>query len=125
MNIFIAQPMTGLHNESIENVRNKVIKLCQLEYGKNITILDQFHLPDDIPDDYEISIEKQLYLLGRSIQILAKADVVLMPMSFKISNGCIIEHEICTTYGIPMRYYYEYSTDYSLYNNEYTFVRTN
>lgn len=114
MNIFIAQPMTGLPNESIENVRNKVIKLCQSEYG-DITILDQFHLPDDIPEDYETSIEKQLYLLGRSIQILAKADVVVMPMDSKISKGCCVEHYICTTYGIPIRYYYDHDNGYAFY----------
>ncbi len=108
MNIFIAQPMTGIPNESIENTRNKLIKLCQSEYGEKINILDQFHLPDDIPEDYECSIEKQIYLLGRSIQILAKADIVVMPVSFKMSNGCCVEHEICTTYGIPIRYYYDY-----------------
>ena len=115
MNIFIAQPMTGLSNESIENTRNGLIKLCQSEYGEKINILDQFHLPDDIPEDYKCSIEKQIYLLGRSIQILAKADVVVMPVNFKRSKGCCVEHEICTTYGIPIRYYYAHDNRYAFY----------
>ena len=102
MNIFIAQPMTGLSNESIENTRNGLIKLCQSEYGEKINILDQFHLPDDIPEDYKCSIEKQIYLLGRSIQILAKADVAYFADGWENYRGCRMENNACLKYGVKV-----------------------
>ena len=104
MNIFIAQKMTGLTDEQIESTRNKIIELCKEKYGNDAIILDQFHLPDDVPKDVYDKHSEGIYLLGRSLQILAKADIVVFAPDYNNSKGSLIEEKVCEIYEIPHEY---------------------
>lgn len=41
------------------------------------------------------------YYLGRSIQILGSCDQVWFLNDWENYRGCLVEHEVCKTYGIP------------------------
>lgn len=101
MNIFIAQKMTGLTDEQIEDTRNNIIEACKKCYGDDVTILDQFHLPYDIPDDITSETGIGIYLLGRSLQILAKADLVVFDDNIESSKGSLVENYVTHIYDIP------------------------
>ena len=107
MNIFIAQKMTGLTDEQIDETRNNIIEACKKCYGDDVTILDQFHLPYDVPDDITSETGIGIYLLGRSLQILAKADLVVFDDNIESSKGSLVENYVTHIYDIPTTTYRE------------------
>ena len=100
MKIFIAQPMSGVPDEEVEKIREHVTKLMLDKYGSNIEIIDQFHVPEEeMPDE---PLERPgIHLLGRSIQFLADADLVVFVSDFLHAKGCCVELAVCKEYDIP------------------------
>ena len=101
MKVFISQPMTGLTNEEIIKVRNKVITYLTDSYifgviNEEIEIIDSF---------IQNSNEKPLYLLGKALEKLSTADVCVFVDGWKDSRGCRVEHECCVQYGIAKIYF--------------------
>jgi hypothetical protein len=107
MKIFIAQKMTGLTDKQIEEKRNRIALACLRYYGDDILVLDQFHLPYDVPDDIKSDDGIGIYLLGRSLQILAKADLVVFDDDISTSKGSLVEEFVTKTYNIPTITYRE------------------
>lgn len=99
--------MTGLTDEQVESTRNKIIELCKEKYGDDAIILDQFHLPYDVPDDITSETGIGIYLLGRSLQILAKADLVVFDDNIESSKGSLVENYVTHIYDIPTTTYRE------------------
>lgn len=87
MKIFIAQKMTGLTDEQIEEKRNRIASACSRYYGDDVIILDQVHLEYDVPEDVTSDSGIGIHLLGRSLQILAKADLVVFDDDISTSKG--------------------------------------
>lgn len=102
--VFIAQSMHGKPDSLVNDIRMRLTIIARLLLrgeGDTIEILDQFNIPD--PENFEIDHpterEQRLYRLGRSIQILGKADyVIFYDWSGK---GCQVEWTVCEEYGIP------------------------
>lgn len=107
MKIFIAQKMTGLTDEQIEEKRNRIALACSRYYGDDIMVLDQFHLEYDVPDDITSDDGIGIYLLGRSLQILAEADLVVFDDDISTSKGSLVEEFVTKTYNIPTITYRE------------------
>lgn len=102
MNIFIAQKMTGLTDEEVDKRRDEIMEACKTKFGDDVNFLDQFHLPNDVPEDVTSDTGIGLYLLGRSLQVMAKADVVVIDAkSLSSSKGTQSELKICQVYDIP------------------------
>lgn len=93
--LFISQPMRGKTNEEILKEREKAIEEAKKIYGKEIEVIDSFF--QDAPVD-----AKPLWFLGKSIELLSKADVVFFTDGWEKTRGCIIEHECAVRYGIPI-----------------------
>lgn len=106
MKIFIAQKMTGLTTHAIERKRTMIIDACKTYYGNDVTILDQFHIPD-VPDGITSDDGIGIYLLGGSLQILAKADLVVFDDDISTSKGSLVEEFVTKTYNIPTITYKE------------------
>lgn len=93
MNVFISQPMNGKKTEEIEWEREQLVKELKRYLGKDIKILDTiFHFTEDVPS---------LVYLGRSIEVLAKADLAVFMDGWENARGCCIEHQAAKGYGIP------------------------
>ena len=78
--VFIAQPMTGVREKEIERIRKRIIKQVKEVFGKDTIILDQFHVEDDHDDIERVKDHvncTRIYRLGRSLQIMAEADLVI------------------------------------------------
>jgi hypothetical protein len=92
--------MSGIPDEEVEKIREHVTKLMLDKYGSHIEIIDQFHVPEEeMPDE---SLERPgIHLLGRSIQFLADADLVVFVSDFLHAKGCCVELAVCKEYDIP------------------------
>lgn len=93
--VFISQPMHGLTDEEVEKLRNETINRLKEYYGE-IEIIDQFHVEDNIPE----GVNPRIYRLGRSIQYMAGADLVVFVGDYASAHGCLIELAICEEYRI-------------------------
>ena len=64
-------------------------------------LIDSFIENEDPPSD---EYNSALWCLGRSIEFLVKADVVVFVDGWHHARGCKIEFECCVEYGIPMMF---------------------
>lgn len=93
MNVFISQPMNGKKTEEIEYEREQFVKDLKKYLGEDINILDTiFHFAEDVPS---------LVYLGRSLEVLAKADLAVFMDGWENARGCRIERQAAKDYGIP------------------------
>ena len=94
MNVFISQPMNGRSTEEIECEREEFVKDLKKYLGEDINILDTiFHFTEDVPS---------LVYLGRSLEVLAKADLAVFMDNWENARGCRIEHDAAKDYGVPI-----------------------
>lgn len=104
--IFIAQAMTGLTSQEIEDRRNEIIKCYNNTYPDevdNVEFLDQFHIEHELAPD---TLYEGVSYLGDSLKYLARADLVIFDSeAILTSKGTKVEQFICSTYDIPVILY--------------------
>ena len=91
--LFISQPMRGKSDEEILTEREKAIKAAQELVGEPIEVIDSFF--QSAPAD-----ARPLWFLGKSLELLATADVAYFAEGWQDARGCRIEHECAKEYGI-------------------------
>lgn len=94
--IFISQPMKDKTNQEIEQERKEIIEKVERYFGE-VEVIDSFF--KDVPHD-----AKPLWFLGKSLELLSNANVIVLGKGWKNSRGCRIEHECAVQYGIPIIY---------------------
>lgn len=99
--VFISQPMNGLTGLQISKDRARVIeKLYAIGYKPDeITIIDSY-IEEIAPDN----VNSGLWYLGKSIELLADADIAVFAKGWQGARGCLIEFECVEKYGIPYIY---------------------
>lgn len=104
--IFIAQAMTGLSSQEVEDRRNAIIKCYNDTYPDdvdNVEFLDQFHIEHELAPDVKY---RGVSYLGDSLKYLARADLVIFDsQAILMSKGTNVEQFICSTYDIPVILY--------------------
>ena len=96
--IFISQPMKDKTNQEIEQERKEIIEKIRKHFEKiEVKVIDSFikYAPYDA---------KPLWFLGKSLELLSNANVIVLGKGWKNSRGCRIEHECAVQYGIPIIY---------------------
>ena len=93
--LFISQPMRGKTNEEILAVRAKAIASAERNLGEQVEVIDSFFR--DAPAD-----ANPLWYLGKSIELMADADVVYFASDWENYRGCRIENECAIEYGIEL-----------------------
>lgn len=93
LKVFISQPMKDLTNDEILKTRDNAIKQVKDLFNEEIEIIDSFLLISQPIRD------NPLWFLGRSIQILSTADVIVFSKGWEEARGCRIEHECASCYG--------------------------
>lgn len=91
--LFISQPMRDKTNEEIERERQNAIQSVKEKYGDDVEVIDSFF--KDAPHD-----AKPLWFLGKSLELLASADVAYFCKDWEIYRGCRIENQCAIEYGI-------------------------
>ena len=109
-NIFISQPMTGKSEEEILATRQREIeKIHQLfdADGEQVNIIASYiddatrkHFKEHVSDD----INWDIFWLSQSLERLAMADIIWLCDGWEYSNGCNIELECATRYGVGIMY---------------------
>ena len=94
--LFISQPMRGLTNEEILKAREEIRIRAEKTIGEPVELIDSFI--EDYPGEINKSVP--VWYLGKSIQLLAQADIVYFGGDWENARGCKIEHEIAKEYGI-------------------------
>lgn len=93
--VFISQPMRDKTDEEIKAERNEIKKHLEYIYNERIHVIDSFF--ECAPHD-----AKPLWFLGKSIQLLADADVAYFAKDWEKYRGCCIEHICAKEYGIEI-----------------------
>lgn len=110
-NIFISQPMKDLSDEEILREREKAIKkaknyVTSIEKVSEdrIEIIDSFltDLREEEPPEVR---SKGAWMLGHSLELLSKADLIYMCKGWDTASGCRIELMTARLYGIDIIYY--------------------
>ena len=95
--VFISQPMKDKTNEQIEKEREQIISFAKKECGDDIEIIDSFF--KDAPHD-----ARPLWFLGKSLELLSTADIIIMGKGWVDARGCRIEQLCANEYGIKVLY---------------------
>lgn len=82
-------------NEEIERERQAAIQSVKEKYGDDVEVIDSFF--KDAPHD-----AKPLWFLGKSLELLAGADVAFFCKGWEKYRGCRIENQCAIEYGITV-----------------------
>lgn len=93
--LFISQPMNGKTNEEILAVRERAIESVKRNFGEPVEVIDSFF--KDAPHE-----AKPLWFLGKSLELLATADVAYFAKGWEQARGCRIENQCALEYGIDV-----------------------
>ena len=95
--VFISQPMNGLSDLQIEKDRARVIEGLYNEGYKpdEIMVIDTF-IEENAPDN----VNSGLWYLGKSLELLADADIAVFAKGWRNARGCQIEFKCAKEYGI-------------------------
>jgi len=92
--MFVSIPMAGRDEKDvlaeIESIRDK--------FKENYDVIDSYFQEDD-PNG--IDKYSSVWYLGRSIQLMRTANLVIFTKNWSQARGCIIEHRVCELYDIP------------------------
>ena len=91
--LFISQPMRGKSDEEIFAERQKAIKAAEKVIGEPVEVIDSFF--EKAPVN-----AKPLWFLGKSLELLADADVAYFAQGWEDARGCKIEHTCAVEYDI-------------------------
>ena len=97
MKVMICQPMNGKSEEQIRQERDELVNKIQEEGDTYIDTI----FPDEVPKEHDIPI----YYLAKSIETIAYADKIIFMDGWDKARGCIIEHEVATSYDKIISYY--------------------
>ena len=94
--LFISQPMRGKTDEEILAVRERAIESAERYIGEKVEVIDSFF--QNVPEVES----KPLWCLGKSLMLMADADVVYFAKDWENYRGCRIENECAVEYGIEL-----------------------
>lgn len=93
--VFISQPMRNKTDKEIEKERDRAIIDIMRTVGEDIDVIQSFFKGAD----HE---EKPLWYLGKSFELLSKADIAYFCTDWDKNRGCRMEHMAAELYGIEI-----------------------
>lgn len=94
--LFVSLPMRGYSDEVVKAEMIQAKGFIEAAFHETFELIDTL-VEESEPED----VKNGCWYLGGSIQLLAKADLVVFHPSWKSASGCIIERAICNMYDIP------------------------
>jgi hypothetical protein len=95
----ISQPMAGLSEKEILRERRKAVKFLQQQ---GYEVLNTYFAEPFIPRS--CLIHQGLYLLAKSLDVMAHCQAVYFCEGWEHARGCRIEHEAAQNYGLTIIY---------------------
>lgn len=103
MKLFISQGMRGKTDEDILAERNKAIEIVRKRFPDDeVEVLESFFQNEEEPADVKAS---GLWWLGKSLELLAKADLAYFAKGWENYRGCRLERMACFRYGVDFIIY--------------------
>ena len=93
--LFISQPMRDKTDEQIKAERNRIAEDVDDVFGVGVEVLDSFF--EGAPHE-----ASPLWFLGKSFEMLSKADCAYFAEGWEEYRGCRLEHQACIEYGIEI-----------------------
>ena len=91
--LFISQPMKGKTDEAIKEERQQAIREAEQAVGEPVEVIDSFF--EGAPAD-----AKPLWFLGKSLELLAQADIAYFAEGWQDARGWRTEHTCAQEYDI-------------------------
>lgn len=93
--LFISQSMRDKTDEEILAERETAVRVAKEMLGEDVEVIDSFfwEAPHDAP---------HWYLVGRSLELLATADVAFFCTGWEMDTWCRIGHICATEYGVQI-----------------------
>lgn len=95
MKVFISQPMRDKTDEQIKEERAKAVNRIKETYNEDVEIIDSFF--ENAPHN-----AKSLWFLGKSLELLADADIAYFCKDWEKYRGCRIENTCAKEYSIKV-----------------------
>ena len=92
MKIFISQPMSDRTEKEILRERQFIKDLIIFTYGLNVHFIESFFEEETLDDP--------IIMLGKSIQLMYDADMIVFAENYTSARGCRIENMVAKEYGI-------------------------
>ena len=101
MKLFISIPMKGRTREDVKYQMTKDKQRLEQLFGVEFELIDSV-IDEDAPKD---TTHPALWFIGKSISMMADADLVYFSKGWEGATGCKIEQEIAKTYDVKRLYY--------------------
>lgn len=100
MKVFVSLPMA---DKPIERIKVEQLDIfLRFVYDKPAW---EYELIDSVlPDESDYESNHSVWCLGRSVQLMADADLVIFARDWRDARGCRVEHSVCELYKIPHLY---------------------
>ncbi|NLB79698.1 MAG: DUF4406 domain-containing protein [Clostridiaceae bacterium] len=100
--VFISQPLKGRTDEQIFEKRHEIVALL---INKGYVVLDPFlEEYSDLENVPPFRANDSMAYLGKSIEILASADIIFMVADWEFERRCKVEHRIAKEHGLRVAY---------------------
>lgn len=93
--LFVSVPMKGRVDEEIRKTIDKMKKIAEIYEGEEMELIDSY-IEDNPPKDSKEAV----WYLGESLKKLAQADVFVGINDVWNWDGCQIESDVASRYGI-------------------------
>ena len=97
--VFISQPMNGRTLEEIQAEREKLKEEAKRDMPYDKLGFLYSIITDEPPNG---DINQHLWYLGKSLQIMATADIVIFADGWEDSIGCSIEYDCAMNYDLEI-----------------------
>lgn len=97
--VMISQPMNGLTDEEITNVK---LKATEELSQKHYVVVDSFFTGSEECDWADTQHNIPIAYLALSLKKMAEVDAVYFCKGWSKARGCVIEHEVAKNYGLEI-----------------------
>ena len=94
--LFISQPMRGKTDDEILAARERAVESAERNLGEKVEVIDSYF--QNIPESKNTS----LWCLGKSLELMADADIVYFAPGWEDARGCRIENQAALEYGLDI-----------------------
>jgi len=101
--IFFSTPMFGLDEKEVLKKYEDLSCSVEGKEGIDYIILDNYHKPDP-PQDLKGYDAIRMWYLATSLEIMAKADLIIFSYDWSSSRGCRIEMNVAREYKKDILY---------------------
>ena len=99
MRVFVSVPVRGRSDAEVAAEKQAVLERVRNAYPNDTLELIDSNVTEDAPMDGD---RAGVWYLGKSLELLATADLAVFADGWRDARGCRIERAVCEAYNIPI-----------------------